>query len=69
MPRRVEPTCVIALSPQQAALALGLNVSHIYAAIKRRELVCRMYAANSRRRLLVRDIIEWVEKTWPEAPT
>ena len=69
MPRRVEPVCLVALTPQQAALAVGLNVSHIYRAIDRRELPCRMYAGSKRRRkVLVNDLIEWIE-SWPETPT
>jgi hypothetical protein len=67
MPRRVEPLCFIALSPQQCAAALGINVRHIYAAQKRRELVARMYGARrSPTRILVRDLIQWVETTWKE---
>jgi len=65
MPRPVQPEMLLALSPQQAAAALGLHVSHIYTALRERRLVARMYG--SKRRILVRDLIAWWE-SWPEAP-
>ena len=65
MPKPVQPVLLIAVSPQQAAAALGLHVEHIYEAIRSRQLVARMHCA--KRRLLVADLIEWV-KIWPEAP-
>jgi hypothetical protein len=65
MPKPVQPNLLIALSPQQAAAALGLHVRHLYRALRERRLVAR--TCSTAHRVLVRDIIEWVE-TWPEAP-
>jgi len=65
MPKPVQPVLILALSPQEAAAALGIHVSHIYRALRERRLVARMYG--SKRRISVKQLLKWFE-TWPEAP-
>jgi excisionase family DNA binding protein len=64
MPSPVTPTSLIAVSPQQAAAALGLHVECIYEALRDRRLVARMYG--TKRRIAVSDLIDW-QRSWPEA--
>ena len=65
MPKPVEPELLIAVNPMQAAACTGLNAAKIYDALRNRELVAYMIGA--KRRILVRDLIAWVE-SHPEAP-
>jgi hypothetical protein len=66
MTQKVEATAVLAMSPQQLAAALNINVAHIYDALAKRELIARH--KSSYRRILICDAIEWV-KSWPECDT
>jgi excisionase family DNA binding protein len=54
----------LALSPLEAAAALGIRHEQVYSALRSRQLVARMNG--TRRRIAVSELMRWFE-TWPEA--
>jgi hypothetical protein len=67
MPVKIKkPPMILALSPNGVATALGIRSEQVYEAIQKGELIVRVKGI--RRRVLIKDVEAWVEKTWPEAP-
>jgi hypothetical protein len=47
MPKPAQPDLLLAVSPMQAAAALGIHVQPIYSALQRGELIVRCTAPNA----------------------
>ena len=59
MPKPVQPELLIAVSPMQAAACTGLSPAIIYEALRTGQLVA--YKISAKRRILVRDLIAFIE--------
>ena len=68
MPRQNKsPVYPIALSPARLAQALDLRADQLTAAINAGELT--VYQIGVKRRVLVRDAVRWIRRTWKQKRT
>jgi hypothetical protein len=66
MPVKIKkPSMILALSPNGVATSLGIRAEQVYEAIRNGDLVVRKIG--TRKRVMISDVSDWIERTWPEA--
>jgi excisionase family DNA binding protein len=66
MPTPQQPELIICVSPMQASAATGINAEYIYQALRERTLTA--YKVGAKRKILVRDLLLWIESFPKAAP-